>query len=67
MKSDAEIIEDLGGPAKVAKLLGYKPESGIQRVNNWKTRGIPATVRLSNLHLFGMPGDPALKQEQAAA
>lgn len=53
MKTDAQIIDDLGGPAKVAEILGYKNESGTQRVYNWKARGIPAAVRLNNLRIFG--------------
>lgn len=55
MKTDAEIIDELGGPAKVAEMLGFKPESGPQRVNNWKVRGIPADVRLKYLSVFGNP------------
>jgi hypothetical protein len=53
MKTDAQIIDDLGGPAKVADLLGFKPEIGTQRVHNWKVRGIPAKVRLDNFDVFG--------------
>lgn len=64
MKSDAEIIEDLGGPAEVAKRLGYPADIGTQRVHNWKTRGIPPKVRLEHFDLFG----PAqTKQHREAA
>jgi hypothetical protein len=52
MKSDADLIKDLGGPAKVAKLLGYDKPGSVQRVQNWMTRGIPAEVRLAHLDIF---------------
>ena len=51
MKTDREIIEALGGPAKVAKLLKFE-KFGTQRVFNWMTRGIPAQVRLDHPRLF---------------
>jgi hypothetical protein len=41
VEKDAELIEKLGGPAKVADLLQYSDESGTQRVWNWTKRGIP--------------------------
>lgn len=50
--SDKEIIETLGGPAKVAELLGYNKPGGHQRVHNWLTRGIPAKVKLSYPDIF---------------
>jgi hypothetical protein len=49
---DKELIETLGGPAKVAELLGYDKEGGAQRVNNWLTRGIPARVKLDHPEIF---------------
>jgi hypothetical protein len=55
MKTDAQIIDDLGGPAKVAGILKFRPESGTQRVQNWKVRGIPSDIRLKHLDLFGFP------------
>jgi len=66
MKTDAQIIDDLGGPAKVASLLGFKPDVGTQRVHNWKTRGIPADVRLKNLALFGVPDDASEQSQESA-
>jgi hypothetical protein len=48
---DAELIAQLGGPAKVAELLGLG-KGGVQRVHNWTTRGIPAAVKLSRPDLF---------------
>jgi hypothetical protein len=51
--SDQEIINGLGGPAKVAELLGLnKTRGGVQRVQNWITRGIPAQVKLDRPDLF---------------
>ncbi|CBJ38302.1 conserved protein of unknown function [Ralstonia solanacearum CMR15] len=51
--SDWQIIESLGGPAVVAKLLGYDSQrGGVQRVHNWRSRGIPSAVKLANPSLF---------------
>ncbi|MNV21651.1 hypothetical protein D3C71_1125920 [compost metagenome] len=51
--TDPEMIKALGGPTKVAELLGYdKGNGGVQRVQNWLTRGIPAQVKLDHPHLF---------------
>lgn len=50
---DAALIASLGGPAKVADLLGLdKKRGGVQRVCNWLVRGIPAEVKLSRPDLF---------------
>jgi len=50
--ADRRLIESLGGPAKLAKLLGFDPDGGTQRVQNWKVRGIPAGVRLARPDIF---------------
>jgi hypothetical protein len=51
--NDATLIAELGGPAKVAELLGYdKSAGGIQRVHNWRTRGIPPGVKLKHPEVF---------------
>jgi hypothetical protein len=51
--TDAQLIAELGGPAKVAELLGYdKADGGIQRVCNWLKRGIPARVKVERPDLF---------------
>jgi hypothetical protein len=51
--SDKHQIEELGGPTRVAELLGYdKARGGVQRVQNWITRGIPAKVKLERPDLF---------------
>lgn len=52
IKKDVELIELLGGSAKVARLLGFPDEIGTQRVNNWKKRGIPARVKLDFQKVF---------------
>ena len=48
--NDTEIIDALGGPAKVAALLGYE-DGGIQRVHNWRLRGIPYRVKVEHPEL----------------
>jgi hypothetical protein len=45
---DADTIERLGGPTKVADMLSTTP----QRVWNWTARGIPALVKLNRPDLF---------------
>jgi hypothetical protein len=52
MSNDKQLIESLGGPAKVAGLLGYDKQGGVQRVHNWMTRGIPPKVKLEHPELF---------------
>lgn len=52
MQSDKQLIESLGGPAKVAELLGYEKHGGVQRVFNWTERGIPPKVKLQFPQLF---------------
>jgi len=52
MCEDKKLIEQLGGPAKVAELLAYPKHGGVQRVQNWISRGIPARVKLENPELF---------------
>lgn len=53
--TDKELIKALGGPAAVARHLGYEGQKGICRVSMWQTRGIPAKVRLENLGYFMSP------------
>lgn len=50
--SDSELIEILGGPTRLAERLGYQKAGGVQRVQNWKARGIPARVKLDRPDLF---------------
>lgn len=51
---DRSVIDKLGGPTAVARKLGWYP-GGVQRVWNWRTRGIPAVMRLSRPDLFPLP------------
>ena len=46
--NDLELITQLGGPAKVAELLGFDKATGTQRVFNWTKResGIPSKIKL---------------------
>lgn len=48
---DRDLIAELGGSTKLAKRLGFG-DGGVQRVNNWKTRGIPARVKLDYPEIF---------------
>jgi len=52
MTNDQELIESLGGPTKVARLLKFSPIGGAQRVQNWLSRGIPAQVKLDHPDIF---------------
>jgi hypothetical protein len=51
MHPDSDLIRKLGGPAKVAELLGLG-QWGVQRVHNWLSRGIPSKVKLERPDLF---------------
>lgn len=62
---DAAIIERLGGPSSVAKLLSFDKPGSVQRVQNWKYRGIPEVVRLRRPSIFG-PAPEAQGQGEAA-
>ncbi len=52
---DWPLVLALGGPVKVAELLGWTKEGSVQRVQNWKGRGIPPAVKLLRPDLF-LPG-----------
>jgi hypothetical protein len=53
IEADRQTIERLGGPTKLAELLGYdKTSGGVQRIQNWKKRGIPSEVKLQWPELF---------------
>lgn len=55
------IIDALGGPAKFAKLIGiYANKGSLQRVFNWKKRGIPAQVLLDHQKVLAS----ALKRQE---
>lgn len=65
MTDDRKLIEDLGGPSKVAELLHFPKQGGAQRVQNWLTRGIPAKVKVEHPELF-MPGSVKSKKRKSA-
>jgi hypothetical protein len=67
MNNDADLIKALGGPTKVAELLGFdKAGGGVQRVQNWLTRGIPAQVKLDHPRVF-LAARRALKEASLEA
>ena len=46
--TDAELIQLHGGSSAVARKLKFEGVNGARRVHNWKSRGIPAQVKLDN-------------------
>ena len=46
--TDQNIIETLGGPAAMARLLGMKNPGGTRRIHNWQTRGIPSKIKVDH-------------------
>lgn len=70
--SDSDLIERLGGSSALARRLGYPLLGGVQRVQNWKRRGIPPRVKLEWPELFLAPlsaevaGQPEQKERQEA-
>lgn len=53
LAADCALIEELGGAAKLASRLGFDIlAGGIQRVQNWKSRGIPPAVKLQYPDIF---------------
>jgi hypothetical protein len=66
---DAELIARLGGPAKLARALGYNTKDGksTQRVNNWRFRGIPEILRYKRPDVFGPIEVPAAADQEGEA
>ena len=52
LERDRALITKLGGPAKVAELLHWEKYGGVQRVQNWMSRGIPASVKVQFPAIF---------------
>jgi len=50
--ADAALIDRMGGSTTAAKLLGIEGPHAAQRVSNWRTRCIPAAVKLAHYHLL---------------
>lgn len=59
---DARLIDRLGGPAELARTLGFPVRLGVPRIQNWKSRGIPEVIRLRRQDVFG----PAPEARDAA-
>lgn len=58
--ADAGVIDALGGPAELARKLGFE---SVQRVQNWKYRGIPEVIRLRRPDIFGpAPAEPSTQE-----
>lgn len=49
---DSNLIDQLGGPTQLAKRLGMIKKGSVQRVQNWKKRGIPLAVKVEHAELF---------------
>lgn len=66
--TDVELIDHYGGPARLAEKLGWHERRAVQRIHNWRSRGIPAAVKLKfpNIFLFGT-GIQSLDQLPAPA
>lgn len=60
---DAGLIDALGGPAAVARLLSFDKAGSVQRIQNWKYRGIPEVIRLRHQDVFGAAGDASAPAE----
>lgn len=56
--NDKDLLQELGGPVRVAKLLGVSP----QAVCNWKVRGIPAHIKVRFPDLFLIPRKETLQR-----
>lgn len=67
IEQDRARIDALGGCTKVADLLGLPKQGGAQRVSNWKSRGIPAEVKLAypEIFLVNMPSPSAARSSAA--
>ena len=66
--TDSELIRHLGGPTKVAELIGFdKAAGGVQRVQNWIARGIPPRVKLEHPSVFltGAARAPTISEQKA--
>lgn len=51
-ETDRQLIANLGGPTKVAELLDLPKYGGVQRIQNWIKRGIPAAVKVQHPQIF---------------
>lgn len=52
--TDWALIVEIGGPTEVSRRLGWDNDTGaVQRIQNWKYRGIPALLRYQREDVFG--------------
>ena len=65
--NDEQLINSLGGPAKVAELLKFEMPSGRYRVQNWKKRGIPSSIKVKHASIFLRIKPRKQRQAQGAA
>ncbi|RYH67824.1 MAG: hypothetical protein EON54_03800 [Alcaligenaceae bacterium] len=65
--TDAQLIDHHGGPARLAEKLGWKEAGAIQRIHNWRSRGIPAAVKLKYPTIFLPSGWPRRTPTKEAA
>jgi len=65
--TDEDIIEFYGGPAKLALMLELKGDGQIQRVCNWKRRGIPPGIKVQYQKIFLRSDWPDLDESRATA
>lgn len=49
---DSELIDKLGGPSALARRLGLTKRGSVQRVTNWRRRGIPLAVKVAHADIF---------------
>jgi hypothetical protein len=49
---DKALIESLGGARELVKLLKWDSNGGLQRINNWKARGIPPAIKIQYPKIF---------------
>ena len=58
LREHIELIEDFGGPAKVARAINGRLRLNIttQAISNWKTRGIPHDYRGALVDLAQIKG-----------
>ena len=56
--TDADLIKYYGGPTKLARRLGFPEKGGVQRVQNWLSRGIPPKIKIQYPNLFLKPPRP---------
>lgn len=75
--TDADLIDKAGGPSALAARLRFEEKGAVQRVSNWKRRGIPPAIRWEHRAVFeeievgtdaapSAPVLPDVRQQEAA-